>query len=308
MGAGNQAKLDQQMKLYDQAIADAAGSEAFYALNAGRGGSISGTNTGSSLENQQTYEDWRQKLLAELTAPRDWITRWQVANTPNPYQVQPQSHAGEELTGRQQGLQYWQNVLSAAQTNPNVLNHYGMQLGDVYGAIDYYQGEINRLGEQQYVQQHAGETWGVVGQSALYNEQGNPILDANGNPVNETGINSVQGNRNPIYGMQPAPPSEEVAYSGGGGGVSTPPAPAWLPQYVPGLTGGSPITRQYVPTPSGQQINAMPWSNAQALSGYAEYAGGRPWEDILAHAQMMQPYAPSRTNNVSWRPASQRRV
>lgn len=41
--------------------------------------------TGYQPQMEQTFEQWRERLLGELTGPRDWITKWQVQQTINPY-------------------------------------------------------------------------------------------------------------------------------------------------------------------------------------------------------------------------------
>ena len=85
-----------------------------------------------------------------------------------------------------------------------------------------------------------------------------------------------------------------------------PATPSWMPEYVPGVgkyLGALPR----VPTPSGQQLTKMQPSQAQYLSGAIDWFGGRPWEDILAEAEVMQPRAPRRTA-TQWRPQTQRRV
>ncbi len=84
----------------------------------------------------------------------------------------------------------------------------------------------------------------------------------------------------------------------------TPLAPAWLPQFAPSQVAGQPITRGAVRTPSLQQWARTPWSVRQGLSGFAEFAGGRPLQDILEHAQMMAPSTPA--GGSRWRAARQR--
>ena len=85
---------------------------------------------------------------------------------------------------------------------------------------------------------------------------------------------------------------------------TTPPAPGWLPEYVPGEVAGQPISKRVVPTPSGQQLTKMPWSQVEGLAGYAEFTGGRPWRDILAHAELMLPKG--RGYRTTWTPAKQK--
>lgn len=70
---------------------------------------------------------------------------------------------------------------------------------------------------------------------------------------------------------------------------ATPPAPEWLPTFVPQLTAGEPIEPYPITTPSGQLWSQTPYSVRQGLAGYADWAGYRPIEDVLEHLYMMQP-------------------
>ena len=95
-----------------------------------------------------------------------------------------------------------------------------------------------------------------------------------------------------------------------GGGIrerqpSAPPTPAWLAQFAPWLTVGEPIKPGAIPTPSGQQWGRTPWSVKEGLRGFAEFAGGRPLEDIYAHMLQMQPQAPW-GGRGRWRTPTQR--
>jgi len=89
---------------------------------------------------------------------------------------------------------------------------------------------------------------------------------------------------------------------------SYPKAPADVAGYVPGLEVGKEITKQRVPTPSGQQITAMSPSMAGRIGSYADWTkqmgGGRDWKDILAEASLMQPKTPF--GRTSWSPAGAR--
>lgn len=79
-----------------------------------------------------------------------------------------------------------------------------------------------------------------------------------------------------------------------------PPAPSWLPQYVPGQVTGQPITKEAVRTPGGQAWAATPYSQQQGLKGYTQWAGGRSYEDIKAHMAMMQPSIPYGVGGARW--------
>ena len=103
----------------------------------------------------------------------------------------------------------------------------------------------------------------------------------------------------------PGQPTPESIMAGVKG---TPPTPKWLPEFVPTLQAGKPITKENVPTPSGQQLTRLEPSKAKALGGFAEWTGRRPWQDILAHAEIMQPRTPAGAGGRRWSPVSQQRV
>ena len=83
-------------------------------------------------------------------------------------------------------------------------------------------------------------------------------------------------------------------------------APDWLSQFVPSQTAGTRLTRGQIPTPSGQQWSQTPWSVREGLRGYTEWAGRRPYMDIMEHMEMMQPVEPLGGKYRRWSPASQR--
>jgi len=91
-----------------------------------------------------------------------------------------------------------------------------------------------------------------------------------------------------------------------GGGVTTPPAPEWLPQFVESQVAGQPITKDRTTTPSGQQWTATPLSHREGLRGYTEFAGYRPYSDILSEMAQMQTRTPVGAGRTQWKPATQR--
>jgi len=98
--------------------------------------------------------------------------------------------------------------------------------------------------------------------------------------------------------------AERAAYEAG------PATPSWLPELVPGLKGTLGIRNPafgQMPTPSGQQLNRLLPSQGQFISGAIDWYGGKPWGDILAQADIMQPRTPSRSA-TRWRPPSQTRI
>ena len=86
----------------------------------------------------------------------------------------------------------------------------------------------------------------------------------------------------------------------------TPPAPEWLPQFVPGLTAGKPIEKLPTKTPSGQTWSMLPPSTQLGLAGYVDWAGDRTFEDVYEQMQIMKPKTPRGAGVEQWRPASQR--
>lgn len=87
--------------------------------------------------------------------------------------------------------------------------------------------------------------------------------------------------------------------------ITPPPAPRWLPRFAPRQVAGQPITRQRIPTPSGQLWARTPWSERQGLGGYLEWAGYDPLQDILDRMQMMRPVTPPGISGRRWMPYRQ---
>lgn len=86
---------------------------------------------------------------------------------------------------------------------------------------------------------------------------------------------------------------------------TTPPAPPGLSRFVPSQVTGQPITRAPTTTPSGQQWAATPWSTQEMLRGYTQYAGYRPFEDVLGHMRQMLPAMPPGVGRKYYTPARQ---
>ncbi len=104
-----------------------------------------------------------------------------------------------------------------------------------------------------------------------------------------------------------------------------PPAPEWLQEFAPGVIAGQPIggygypggrkswetapqgtgKMPFVPTPSGQQLTNMTPSQTRYLSGAMGYYGQRPWGDVLAEAELMQPQTPRGAGAKRWSPSRQ---
>lgn len=87
--------------------------------------------------------------------------------------------------------------------------------------------------------------------------------------------------------------------------LTAPPVPSWLPQFVPQLAGERQIAKWPTTTPSGQMWARTPWSTREALRGYTQYAGFRPYEDILQQMQIMIPKTPWGAGRARWTPPRQ---
>jgi len=76
----------------------------------------------TQIQNAQTYEEWRTKLLDELSGPSDWILRWQVANKENPFVVKGGGgYAGAGALGSEYGMSEAAatNTASRYMSNPS---------------------------------------------------------------------------------------------------------------------------------------------------------------------------------------------
>lgn len=89
-----------------------------------------------------------------------------------------------------------------------------------------------------------------------------------------------------------------------------PTAPQWMRQigFLPEVGGTLPLAKGLgrVETPSGQQLTGLEPTQAQYLSGAIDWFGkGKSWQDILAQAEIMQPYTPRGAGTRRWTPARQ---
>ena len=77
-----------------------------------------------------------------------------------------------------------------------------------------------------------------------------------------------------------------------------PPAPPWLPKFVPSMKAGQPITKQPALTLSGQQAQQISPEQWQGLRGYINWAGvpgqAASLEDYVARMEAMYPGAQAR--------------
>ena len=213
------------------------------------------------------FESARQSILGSLSAPSDWIKRWEVQNAPNPYTPQPQSQ-----------LEQKQSELSDTETRANMFD----QMAD----------EAEKLVTELSSNQDYGA--GTPNEATVLTQARNDITNYRNAAqaeraragVFQTDVTYLQGQPQPV-------PSQA-------GGRGNAPSPAWLPMFAPGQRTGRAITKENVATPSAQQWTATPWSVQQGLSGYLDWAGYRPMADILGDMARMLPNAPG--GGARWSP------
>lgn len=114
----------------------------------------------------------------------------------------------------------------------------------------------------------------------------------------------------PRVGAPPSPVGAAPPRRGGGRARPQPrgiPTPAWLPQFAPWLTTGEPISKGWMPTPSGQMWGQISPSTLAGLKGFTKWGGaGRSMEDIYSHMLGMQPEVPRGAGYQRWQPVGQR--
>ncbi len=251
-------------------------------------GLYSGLTGGDTTENQalqtqyaQAWETNRNSLISQFTQPSDWISRWQVENQRNPYTL-PQPQQWSDVVQREmvnvQNAEALEKTIRARRNDP----------ADplFYANLHQPKNEEEQLAAIAYL--YAPQTARKKLQEAqigLMQEQSANILQEGFAPGTYSGS------------MGWAMPKSESTPN-----PTTPPSPAWLPQYVEGQTAGQPIKQLPMRTPSGQQWGQTPWSVQQGLSGYLNWAGGRPMEDVISQMNMMSAQPVAGAGQTRWTP------
>jgi len=117
-------------------------------------------------------------------------------------------------------------------------------------------------------------------------------------------LDTITNERDDIYKVWKEVQDESVGWTPQPKPNLLPDTPAGLSQYVPGLETGQMITKQNVPTPSGQQLTAMSPTQTEQLGYYTKWAG-QNWGDILNQAKLNQPYTPPGAGRFRTTPARQ---
>lgn len=239
-------------------------------------------------EKAKSWDAIRSQILGSLTEPSDWITRWNLVNQRNPFARQPQTdyeHLQSNLNQAKNEAAYW-NAIKESMPNSEYVGNTAVGVGlkttvpvtkyDERNDIEYtVQQEVTGARALAELAAKDATNWAAQAQAELDN-YGNFDYGAS----SPEDIAAEQRRKQP------------------------PPAPYWLPKFAPGQTEGRPISKENIPTPSGQQWLSTPWSERQGLAGYTEWAGFRPFRDILESMAMAQPNTPSAGRG--WRPAQQR--
>ena len=226
------------------------------------------------------FEEQRRKLLESYTGAEDWIKRWQVMHYPNPYVP---TTSASVLDRPWKAMTPEQRAITMADTAYRPETEAMLRAGYTQGSNYQPAREVEEFG------------W--------YPERGFPE-----GPYPVSSVAAVSGRWIPVGGGEMAQVYEKP---GGGAGVSfmggtkvqrptTPPAPQWLPAFVPGQVAGQPITKERMRTPSGVKWAGTAPSVQAGLTGYADWAGYRPMEDILAHMQQMKSRTP--VTSGRWQP------
>jgi len=84
------------------------------------------------------------------------------------------------------------------------------------------------------------------------------------------------------------------------------PVPEWMQPMV-GVSRVTPeMSTMDIPTPSGQAWSRMPWSQREQYAGFVDFAGKKPFADILDTMSIMQTGTPSGAGRARVKPAFQR--
>jgi len=114
-------------------------------------------------------------------------------------------------------------------------------------------------------------------------------------------LKAVQAELEQLKGEWAEPPAPKQARV-----ASTPPAPAWLSRMVPSQIRGQPITKTALAPPSGQSLTRLTPTESAGMAGYADWAGGMSWNDLMNMTRMMQPQMPTGAGRTQWAAARQR--
>lgn len=240
-----------------------------------------------------------------------------------------------------QRLQYEEGLLREGKEISDMPYFVAVEAHDTYLESEY--GRIAKENEKAAQESNLMQYWKAQGESQMADVSGNVMAerlrqqdqwranqslllrDLPTGPEGEVARWFVGNMRDPwaALGNIGPEPTRELTPQGQEEARRGPPAPGWLPEYVPGTTAGEPVgtgtariygeqmvkglsEMPFVPTPSGQQYTRMTPSQERYMVGLTNWFPGRSWEDIRNEMQGMQPITPAGAGQRRWRPSSQR--
>jgi hypothetical protein len=261
------------------------------------------TNWESDIRNEERqkmatqYDEWKNRLMGELRdSPRSWIQYQELKTKPNPYTPTPMGQ-GEEIQNTEQQLklveQQKQTVLKEAQKEvDNARESWSAVADRVTDAYDIIPPDAVIQAKSRYdnaVNQLNAVQESLSGRLASQTAQ----WEAN---------KSVPGTE--AYWATPRPIGEGGNMSVGSGDVPKPkgiPTPAWMASYLSKPT--EYLTKQELPTLSGQSLTNITPTNLEQLKGFTDWTGQNT-SDWLQQTQLQLPQNLNLGNR--WRPARQR--
>ena len=239
----------------------------------------------TTAEMAATYEEWRRRLLSELTGPRDWITRWQVANKPNPY---ASALASDVKEAQRQVIEAKGEVDATAAGGipaaPGQVTDRTITRGAGMPGLAKWMPDLAQRGE------------GAVG-------AGMPDLAQRGEEGDSEAVAAKARLEQAFARLEQA--QNELLKASSHFSPALPPAPEYLPEFAPGQVTGKTITKERIPNPSLQQLARLPYSEREGLAGFAEFSG-QSFSDILDQMAMMAPKTPAGAGRFTFAPTTQR--
>ena len=226
------------------------------------------------LTEQQLAQE-RQETMAQLRAqPSSWIQAWEFENMPTPATaVMGRERLWEELTPEERGAR--------------------MMLGEMgkAGYSGFAGASTRKMIEEGYADPRAYERAKATAEAVEQPYPPGPY------PVTMPGTEKEAWRLH--FASQPPGPGPAAVRPTG------PQAPEWLPEFVPGLEAGQPITKQRTTLASGQQWGRTPWSQREMLGGFLEWASPKGIPTLRDYEELVRQQLPKPTPKARVRPARQ---
>ena len=238
-------------------------------------------------------------LAAQYAGEEDWITKWYMENAPDtdiaPRSVEPKPilTPGEEGYGGEGVISVPQGVYEAATAAD-------IPVGEPYYVQEGEEEEENALvSEYDLILQSLQEAEAAEQLQDLGMYGMTPEEDlARSAQIQAFGLDPNTLFRYSSPQVMPPP-------------IGTPPAPSWLPEFVPGLETGQAIFPSRAKLPSGQTLSRLTPSELAGLSGYVDWSSGKTpgaWaspEDFMFETMRLLPTSVPR-GTARWSPSPYR--